>query len=58
MRITDKHYSEKIMEGFRLAVKKLVDEAREKKDYIVISDKNGKVIHYYPHLEEKKKKAN
>lgn len=46
------------MEGFRLAVKKLVDEAREKKDYIVISDKNGKVIHYYPHLEEKKKKAN
>jgi hypothetical protein len=58
MQITDKQYSEKIMEGFRLAVKKVVDEAREKKDYIVVSDKDGNVRHVYPHLEENKKKTN
>lgn len=55
MAMSSEQFSKTILEGFRIAVKKVVDEAREKKDYIVISDKDGKVVHYYPHLEDEKK---
>jgi hypothetical protein len=58
MQITNEQFAETIIKGFRLAVKKVVDEAREKKDYIVVSDKNGNVQHVYPHLEDEKKKPN
>lgn len=53
--ISSEEFSKKMLEGFRVAVKKVVDEARENKDYIVISDKDGNVLHIYPHLEDEKR---
>jgi hypothetical protein len=55
--MSSEQFAQTIIEGFRIAVKKVVDEAKAKKDYIVIADKDGNVQHVYPHLEDEQKKA-
>jgi hypothetical protein len=34
----------KLMQGTRLAIKKLIEERKKENGYIIISDKNGKVV--------------
>jgi hypothetical protein len=53
--LKNEEFSKKVMEAMRIAVKKVVDDARARKDYIVVGDRNGNVLHVYPHLEDEKR---